>query len=47
MFIYFDREGDRVRVGEGQRERHTQNPKQEPGFELSAQARHGSQTQEL
>ena len=35
-FIYFwDR--DRARAGEGQRERETQNPKQAPGSELSAQ----------
>ena len=27
---------DGVRVGEGQRERETQNPKQDIGFELSA-----------
>ena len=33
-------ERDRVRAGEGQRERdtHTQNPKQAPGSELSAQS---------
>ena len=29
---------DRARVGEGQRERETQNPKQAPGSELSAQS---------
>ena len=37
MFIYFwDR--DRAWVGEGLRERETQNPKQAPGSELSAQS---------
>ena len=36
MFIYFwDR--DRVWVGEGQRKRETQNPKQDPGSQRSAQ----------
>ena len=34
MFIF---ERDRVRVGKGQRERETQNLKQAPGSELSAQ----------
>ena len=29
---------DRAQVGEGQRERETQNPKQAPGSELSAQS---------
>ncbi|EJW90164.1 hypothetical protein EVA_21729, partial [gut metagenome] len=29
---------ERARVGEGQRERETQNPKQAPGSELSAQS---------
>ena len=43
-FINFLR--DRVRVGEGQRERETQNLKQAPGFELSAQSlRWGSNSQ--
>ena len=37
MFI-FERERDRARVGEGQRERDTQNPKEAPGSELSAQS---------
>ena len=37
MFIYFW-ERDRVRVEEGQRTRETQNPKQTPGSELSAQS---------
>ena len=32
------RQRDRVRVGEGQRARETQNPKQAPGSELSAQS---------
>ena len=36
MFI-FEGKRDRVWVGEGQRERHTQNLKQAPGSELSAQ----------
>ena len=36
MFIHFLR--DRDRVGEGQRERETQNPKQVPGSELTAQS---------
>ena len=38
MFIYFEGERDRVQAGEGQRERETQNPKQVPGSELSAQS---------
>ena len=37
MFI-FEREGDRVGMGEGQRERETQNLKQAPGSELLAQS---------
>ena len=38
MFSFvFEQERDRVRVQEGQRERETQNPKQAPGSELSAQ----------
>ena len=40
MFI-FERETEtetRVRAGGGQRERETQNPKQAPGSELSAQS---------
>ena len=40
MFIFErERERDRAQVGEGQREREreTQNPKQTPGSELSAQ----------
>ena len=40
MFIFErerERERDRAQVGEGQRERETQNPKQVPGSELSAQ----------
>ena len=41
MFIFetdgeTDRQTDRVRAGEEQRERKTQNPKQAPGSELSA-----------
>ena len=36
MFIHFLR--DRVRAGQGQRERETKNPKQTPGSELSAQS---------
>ena len=32
------RERDRVVTGKGQRERETQNPKQAPGSELSAQS---------
>ena len=32
------RERDRVQAGEGQRKRETQNPKQAPGSELSAQS---------
>ena len=35
MFIF---ERDRVQVGEGQREREAQNPKQAPGSVLSAQS---------
>ena len=42
MFIYFDRERERERerawVGEGQREGETQNLKEAPGSELSAQS---------
>ena len=37
LFI-FERERERWCVGEGQRERETQNPKQAPGSELSAQS---------
>ena len=37
MFI-FETERDRAWVGEGQRERETQNLKQAPGSELSAQS---------
>ena len=44
MFIF---ERERVRAGEGQRERETQNLKQAPGSELSAQARHGAGTHKL
>ena len=42
MLIYFLRERERERetdqVGEGQRERETQNPRQAPGSELSAES---------
>ena len=40
MFIIFEREPEKHRawVEEGQRERKTQNPKQAPGYELSAQS---------
>ena len=38
MFI-FERERDRAQAGEEQRERETQNLKQAPGSELSAQSR--------
>ena len=40
MYIYFWERGRQSmsRGGEGQRERETQNPKQAPGFELSAQS---------
>ena len=34
----FLRETDKARVGQGQRERETKNPKQDPGSELSAQS---------
>ena len=37
MFI-FERESERARAGEGQREKETQNLKQAPGSELSAQS---------
>ena len=37
MFI-FERERERERAVEGQRERKTQNPRQAPGSELSAQS---------
>ena len=36
MFI-FERESERAQAVEGQRERKTQDPKQAPGSELSAQ----------
>ena len=39
MFIFeIERERDRVQAGEEQRERETQNLKQAPGSELSAQS---------
>ena len=39
MFLcVFDRERDRTSVGQGQRQRDTQNLKQAPGTELSAQS---------
>ena len=38
MFNVFSRQRDRPWVGEGQRERETQNPKQAPGSELSARS---------
>ena len=39
MFIFErERERERVQAGEGKRERETQNPKQAPGSELSAQS---------
>ena len=39
MFIFErERDRDRVQAGEGQRERKTQNRKQAPGSELSAQS---------
>ena len=38
FFFSKDRERDRVPAGEGHRERETQNPKQAPGSELSAQS---------
>ena len=34
----FERQRDRTQVGEGRREKETQNPKQAPGSELSAQS---------
>ena len=38
MFLFtFETGRDRAWAGEGQRERETQNPKQAPGSELSAQ----------
>ena len=37
-FIYFLRDVERAQVGEGQREKETQNLKQAPGSELSAQS---------
>ena len=36
-FYFWERERDKVWAGKGQRERETQNPKQAPGSELSAQ----------
>ena len=44
--LIFERERDRARVEEGQRERETQNPKQAPGSELSAQGLMGGLTHE-
>ena len=38
FFIYLFRDRNRARVGEGQRESETQNLKQAPGSELSAQS---------
>ena len=38
LIFIFERERDRVRAGEEQRERETQNTKQVPGSELSAQS---------
>ena len=40
LFLCFDFifERDRVGAGEEQRERETQNPKQAPGYKLSAQS---------
>ena len=39
MFLFiFETEKDRAWAGEGQQEGQTQNPKQAPGFELSAQS---------
>ena len=40
MFI-FERERERSQAGKGQRERKTQNPKQAPGSQLSAQPYEG------
>ena len=37
-FFIFERERERARVEEGQRERETQNLKQTPGSEMSAQS---------
>ena len=41
------RERENTQVGEGQRERETQNVKQAPGSELTAHARHRAPTQKL
>ena len=43
MYLFFERqrETEHEWAGEGQREGETQNPKQAPGSELSAQVRHG------
>ena len=38
FIIFFVTERDRAQVGEGQRERETQNLKQVPGSKLSAQS---------
>ena len=38
MFYLFLREREKEQAGEGQRERETQNLKQAPGTELSAQS---------
>ena len=37
IYYFWQTERDRAQVGEGQRETKTQNPKQAPGSELSAQ----------
>ena len=38
LIHFFESEGDRAQAREGQREKETQNPKQAPGSELSAQS---------
>ena len=38
LLFIFETERDRVQAGKGQKERETQNPKQAPGSELSAQS---------
>ena len=38
LFYFRERDRDRAQAGEEQRERETQNPKQAPGSELSAQS---------
>ena len=44
MFIYFGRERERESRGGAESKKETQNLKQTPGSELSAQSQHGART---